>query len=124
MATIVKTNTLLVSPPAEGLHVIRGMATVAIERGDPVDIDGSVDPRPRFDSAFTVATGVTCVGIALMTVRANAMLEIAVTGEIDGYTGLTPGQPVSVVGGKLDTTAPAGPVQMRALSPTRIMKTF
>lgn len=127
MADVQKDYTLFVSPPAEGNHVVRGIATVAIERGDPVEIDASVDARPRHDTAFKKPTAAadTCFGIAQKTVNANQTLEVMVTGEMDGYKSLTQGAYLSVnATGKLDTTAPTTVKQLRVLNPTRIIKTF
>lgn len=108
-----------------GYEVIdRGMATEDIGVGNQVVITSSgISKCPT--------SAKECHGIALKATKANMLCEYGVQGEMDGYSGLTPGDPLypsdSVAGG-IDTTAtqygttPAVPatVRVRAIRTTRI----
>lgn len=127
MAAITRSNPLYVSPPAEGAWIMRGQASVDLAVSDPVVIDAAANPDARYDTAYKKATAEAYVdGIALFPVKAGGMVEVMVSGEMDGFSGLTPGAPLSVAAGVIDTTAPGAGIapQLRAISKTRIAKLF
>src|SRR5688572_24040859 len=113
-----------VTPP--GMEVVdRGYATQDIKRGDPVVISGAA-PSRLYDFSVANATTTDAIGIAIKTVKAGGLCEIATQGELDGYSGMTPNARLSVVSGKLDTTAPVAgqPYFIRAINSTRIRFVF
>src|SRR5690348_16817015 len=113
------TNAALCSPPGyENVDV--GYASADITAGQPVIIDPAGAPSTRWERAFTPATGTVAHGIALKTTLAGGTAEVAYRGEVDGYSGLTPGAGLTIVGGNIDTTAPTGNAVIRAVSATRI----
>lgn len=119
MAAIQKIDPIWVAPP--GMEVIdSGYAVEAINAGDPIVIDSAPIVDRRFTCAVKKATGTEAHGICLKTVGAGGHAEFACQGEMDGYVGLTPGAALSIVGGAIDTTAPSGNAQIRAVNPTRI----
>jgi hypothetical protein len=126
VAAITIVDPYLVSPPAEGSHVIRGLATVDLVKGDPIVIANTAFDT-RFDCAVKKATAETFIhGIVLATAKAGSAVEFLATGEMDGWSGMAPSTPLSVAGGKLDSAAPAAgaPTQIWALSATRIVKFY
>jgi len=126
VAAITIVDPYLVSPPAEGSHIIRGLATVNLTKGDPVVLANTAFDT-RFDCAVKKATAETFIhGVVLATVKAGSAVEFLATGEMDGWSGMAPATPLSVVGGQLDSTAPAAgaPQQIWALSATRIVKYY
>lgn len=119
MAAIQKVAPIFVSPA--GYEVIdRGFARDTIAAGDPVVIDSVPYKDRTYDCAVLKATGTEAHGIALKNVNAGGTCEFAIHAEMDGFTGLTPGAPLSIVGGAIDDTAPTGAVQIRAVNATRI----
>lgn len=127
MAAITKANPLYVGPPAEGAWIQRGQASVVLAAGDPVVIDGAANPDARYDTAYKKATAEAFVdGVALFPAAVGGTIEVMVTGEMDGFSGLTPGAAYTIVAGAIDTTAPAAGIapQIKAVNKTRIMKLF
>lgn len=119
MATIQKVRPIFVSPA--GYEVIdRGFAREAIEAGDPILIDSTPYKDRTYDCAVVKATGTEAHGIALKDTGAGGTCEFAMQAEMDGFTGLTPGAGLSIVGGAIDDTAPTGAAQIRAVNTTRI----
>lgn len=104
MAAVTRVDVAFVSPPGmEGID--RGFATEAIVRGDPVVISGAA-PSRLYDCSVSKATGNEAHGIAIKDKQTGGLCEFAFFGEIDGFSGLTPGAPLSVVAGNLDTDPP------------------
>ena len=113
-----------------GYEVIdRGMSTEVIAKADLITIGAS--------GISKCAAGATeCHGIALKGVTAaNMLVEYGVQGEMDGFSGLTPGAslyPSASVAGGLDTTvvsygttpAVPTPTRIRAVTATRIRYNF
>lgn len=125
MAAIQKVAPIYVSPP--GYEVIdRGFARETIEAGDPIIIDSVPYKDRTYDCAVRKATGTEAHGIALKNVTAGGTCEFALQAEMDGFTGLTPGAALTIVGGAIDDTAPAAGVstQIRAVNTTRIRFVF
>ncbi len=111
---------VLVSPPGiEWVDI--GYATQSIKKGDPVIISG-VAPNQKYPCSIANATGTVANGICLKTVLAGGTCEYAKVGEMDGYIGLTTGAYLTIVAGKIDTTAPAAGIAQTivAVTPTRI----
>jgi len=123
MAAVTKVDPTFVSPVGYEV-VLRGRATVDLEKGDPVVIDKAAADDPRWDTTFKKATAETFIhGVVIKKARANGTVEVLAHGEIDGFAGLPKGDPLSVVGGNIDTTAPAAGVhpQLVAINASRIL---
>lgn len=116
----ITSNAPVLASPAGYENVDFGYASEAIAAGDLVVITNAAAPSSRWDKVYAKATGTTAHGIAIKAVGAGGTCEVAYRGEIDGFSGLTPGAPLSIVDGELDTTAPTGQVFARAVTPTRI----
>jgi hypothetical protein len=108
----------------------KGQAKVALATGDLVIISPDTPPR-GYETVFDKApiTGITeAMGVVLMPAVAGGDVEVAIQGEMDGFTGLTPGTPLypsTATPGGIDTTAIAGaPVRMRAVTPTLVRFSF
>lgn len=100
-----------------------GKASAALNRGDPVIIDGAAAADPRYDSSYKKATAETFVhGIVLKNAISGGPVEVGTLCELEGYSGLTPGAAFTVAAGKIDDTAPAAGErgQFLAISATRI----
>lgn len=109
----------------EGAHIAFAYNTVALVAGDPVVLTGAM-PDTRWEYRCTKAAAQADIhGVALKAANAGEGCDICLTGEIDGFSGLTNGASLTVVGGNLDTTASteAHP-QFIATSDTRIWKRF
>lgn len=105
-------NPRLISPV--GYQVAdRGYAMDDFERGDPVIISATEAPSTEYDFAVERATGTDFHGIALKDCLEGGLVEFAKVGELSGYIGLTPGAPLTVVGGNIDDTAPAAGVSVK-----------
>jgi hypothetical protein len=107
----------------------RGQAATAIVRGDLLIITATA-PGPGFTKVWAKATAgvLEAHGIALKSAAAGRIVDVGIQGEMEGYTGLTPGAPLypsaSVAGG-LDTTATATPItRVRAITTTGIRYSF
>lgn len=91
--------------------------------GDLVIISGT-PPSTRWDCAFEHAAAAIAHGIVLKTCSEGGTVEVAYVGEMDGFSGLTPGAPLSIASGVIDDTAPAntqvGASVVRAVNATRI----
>lgn len=103
----------------------KGQAAVAITKGNLLIITATA-PGSGYDKVWDKApiTVTDPHGIALMDAAAGATVSVGIQGEMDGFTGLTPGANVypsaSVIGG-IDTAKPSGAVErIRAVSATRI----
>lgn len=126
MAAVTIQDPSFISPPAEGSHILRGLATVDFAKGDPVVI-ANLPFDTRFDCAVSKAAAQTFIhGIVVAPAKAGQAVEFMATGEMGGYSGLTPGTPLSVAAGVLDSTAPAAgaPQQIWALSAAKIVKFY
>ena len=111
---------ILVSPPGENV-IDKGYANVAIKRGDPIIILSTAPPSAQWEQVIGLATGTEAHGIALKTCGAHGTVEYAAQGEMDGFLGLTRGASLTIVSGKLDSTAAsAGTARIRAVTPSRI----
>jgi hypothetical protein len=125
-----------VSPPGYEVND-KGQAAVAITKGQLLII-ATTTPNAGFEKVWALATTATTTahGIALMDAAAGGVVSVGIQGEMDGYTGLTPGAPLfpsGAVAGGIDTTAPtafattpavtASP-NVRAVTPTRIRYNF
>jgi hypothetical protein len=101
----------------------KGKASAALLRGDPVVLDSAAAVDSRFDANYKKATAETTIhGIALKDAAAGGLVEVLTEGEMEGYSGLTVGAPLSVAAGAIDAVAPSGtnPIQLIALTATRI----
>lgn len=98
-----------------------GYAAVAFTAGDPVIITGAAPPSRKWDATIGAAT-TEAHGVALKDCAVGGTVEYGIVGEMDGFSGLTPGAPLTVVGGSIDTTAPGAgvAVRIRAVTPSRI----
>ena len=109
--------------PARKNLAKKGKASGAILRGDPVVLDSAAAVDARYDCNVKKATAETTIhGIALKDAPAGGLCEFLTEGEMEGYSGLTVGAPLSVAAGAIDSTAPAAGVypQLIALTATRI----
>lgn len=120
MAAVTKVRPLHVAPT--GYEVVdRGLTTEAIAVADQVVVGASGISK-------CAAGAIECHGIALKPAAQGMLVEYGVHGEMDGFSGLTPGAPLypsaSVAGG-IDTTVTATPiVRVRAVTATRIRYAF
>lgn len=125
MAAITKIAPLHVSPP--GYEVIdKARATETIAKADQIIISGNTGSEQRISKC--TAGAIECHGIALKACASEMECDYGVQGEMDGFSGLTPGAPLypsaSVAGG-IDTTATATPIaRVRAVLPTRIRYSY
>jgi len=129
MAAVTAGTLRPVSPPAYEVND-RGQAAVAITKGQLLIITAAT-PGTGYEFVVALATTTTTDphAIALMDAAAGSLASIGIQGEMDGYTGLTPGAPLwpsATVAGGTDTTAPtgAGSPRIRALTATRIRYSF
>ena len=122
MAAITKVAPVLCSPVGYE-NVQHGYAGDTFAAGDLVIISGT-PPSTRWTCAFEDATAAIAHGIVLKAVTEGGTAEVAFRGEMDGYSGLTPGAALTVASGVIDDTAPAntqvGAAVVRAVSATRI----
>lgn len=118
MAAITRDAPVLVSPTGYE-NIQHGYASAAFQPGDLVIISGT-PPSSQWDVSYAAATAAVAHGVVLKTVGAGGTAEVAWRGEIDGFSGLTPGAPLSVATGTIDSTAPTGAVLVRAVTPSRI----
>lgn len=85
-----------------------GKAAADLDVGDPVVIDSDAVADPRYPCTYEAAASQSFVhGVVIKAGKAGGPVEVLLTGELDGYAGLTPGAPLSVVDGAIDDTAPA-----------------
>ena len=125
-----------VSPPGYEVND-KGQAAVDLVAGDLLIITNAT-PGNGFERVWDKALVSTdnAHGIALMDAKVGAITSVGIQGEMDGFSGMTPGAPLypstSVAGG-LDTTAPdyaattpAVPSipNVRAITVTRIRYNF
>lgn len=122
MAAITKVAPKLVSPVGYE-NVFYAYASEALEAGDLAIITSATAPG-GFDCVVEEADAAVAHGVVLKDVGAGGRAEIAWRGEMDGFSGLTPGAPLSVASGAIDDTAPdatqVGAAAIRAVTPTRI----
>ena len=120
MAAVTKANRIAsVIPP--GMEVNdRAYALDDLVAGDLIVISSTAPNSAVYESAVEKATGTEYHGVSLVDCNAGGLAEYTTQNELDGYSGLTPGQPLSVAGGEFDTTAPTGAVTARAVTTTRI----
>jgi len=124
MAAVSK-GTIELLTGSEGARKMRGRATVDLVMGDPVVVSATPSTDTRFDFQVEKATAGYIDGIVLdRKVAANDAVDFLVSGEVEGFIGLTPGSFLSVAAGAIDDTAPGAgaPLQIRVLSPSRIVK--
>lgn len=121
MAAIVKANRIAsVIPPGMELND-RAYSEDDIEAGDPIVISATAPPSMVYDHAVKKATGTEAHGIALVSSNEGGLAEYTTQNELDGFSGLTPGAGLTIVGGVIDDTAPAaGAARIRAVTTTRI----
>jgi hypothetical protein len=114
----------------------KGQAKVALTAGQLLIMTGDA-PRAGHERMWDVApAGATDIhGIALMDCPINGTASVGIQGEMDGFSGMTPGTPLypsaSVAGG-IDTTAtsvattPVVPhaARIRATTASRIRYSF
>ena len=120
MAAITAVAPILTSLPAQE-DVFYAYAGGNIDAGDPVIITTAV-PSSKWEMTVTKAAAAVAHGICLKTVSTGGTAEVAWRGEMDGFSGLTPGAPLTVASGEIDNTAPGAGVstQIRAVTATRI----
>lgn len=117
MAAVARVDCVLVSPPGESGRD-KGYCNAAVEAGQPIIILPATPPNATWEQVVGPATGTVANGIALKDCEAGGTAEYAYFGEIDGYTGLTRGAFLTIVGGLVDDTAPAGGAQGRLTAVT------
>lgn len=129
MAAITAVDPILVSPVGYE-SAQHGYAGDDFEAGDLVIISGSA-PDARWDCNYEPASGATAHGIVLRDCAEGGTVDVAYEGEMDGFSGLTAGAPLSVVSGAIDSAAPtqadtdpAITYTIRAVSATRIRFRF
>jgi hypothetical protein len=122
-------GTLHPDTPAGMEYNAKGQAATAITKGQLLIVTAAA-PGAGYLTVWDKATTATTDpgGIALMDCAAGGTVSVGIVGEMDGFTGLTPGAflyPSASVAGGIDTSKPAGAVErMRALSATRIHYAF
>lgn len=104
MAAITLVAPILSSPVAYE-SAQHGYAGEDLEAGDLVVISAA-GPDARWDVTYEVADGATADGIVLKDCGIGGTADVAYQGEMDGYSGLTPGARLSVASGVIDATAP------------------
>lgn len=133
MTPITKVRPKFVSPKGYE-EIVRGIATVDLGVADPVVIDASVTPDARYDCAIKKAASEAFFhGVVAKDAKAGQVVEVILQGEMDGFSGMTPGAPIYAEAGALGTTAPVyytsattpvvnvpAPPQVFAISATRI----
>ena len=100
-----------------------GKIAADVSRGDPLVLDSAAAVDVRFAANYKKATAETTIhGVALKDAKAGGLVEVLTEGEVEGYSGLTPGAPLSVAAGAIDGVAPSGtnPIQLIALTATRV----
>jgi len=116
------------APPAYEVND-KGQAAVAITKGNLLVITNATPGsgfRRVWDKAPTTTTDAH--GIALMDAAAGGTVSVGIQGEMAGYSGLVPGNPLypsaSVAGG-IDTSKPAGALErIRAIDAETIRFSF
>ena len=126
MAAITRVAPLHVSPTAYEV-IDKGTATEDIAVSDQIIIvAGGTASHPRISKC--TAGAIECHGICLKTTKAEQLIEYGVQGEMDGFSGLTPGAalyPSAGTAGVIDTTVTATPItRVRAVTTTRIRYSF
>lgn len=124
MAAVSK-GTIELLTGSEGAHKMRARALEPLVMGDPIVVSPDESLDTRFDFQVMKATAGYIDGVVLdRKVNANEPVDFAVRGEIEGFIGLAPGTFLSVAAGAIDDTAPGAgaPLQLRALSPSRVVK--
>lgn len=121
MAAITVVDPVLISPA--GMEKVEfGYATVAMSKGDLVLFTTGAPSTHKY--AFALADAAVAQGVVLKDVGAGGTVEACYVGEIDGYSGLTPGARLTVATGVIDNTAPAatqvGSSSITAISATTI----
>ena len=123
MAAITKVAPALASPVGYE-NVFYAYASVALVPGDVVVITSATPSSSQFDCVVAKAAAAEAHGISLKTTGIGGLAEICFRGEMDGYSGLTPGAGLTIASGVIDNTAPAntqvGAAAIRAVTPTRI----
>lgn len=136
MAAVTRVKARPVSPPGYEVND-KGQAAVDLTAGDLLIITNAT-PGNGYEKVWDKATTSTANahGIALMDAKAGQIASVGIHGEMDGYSGLTPGAalyPSTSVAGGIDTTAPdyaattpAVPSlpNVRAITATRIRYNF
>lgn len=122
MAAVTRTKARFVTPV--GYEVVHQAAVVteAVVAGDPLVLGAG-----GWSKAPTTAT--EAHGMAIQDYAAGrGDCSILIQGEMDGFTGMTPGTPLypsATVAGGIDTTAPTGAtIRMRAVTASRIRVNF
>lgn len=106
MAAVTRIRGRLATPSGEA-RIRRGLATVAIEAGQAVCVDGAAAPGTYQETAWRLAANAgEAIGLAIKDAAVNATVEVVIDGEVGGFSGLPKGQYLSVVAGALDDTAP------------------
>lgn len=140
MAAVTRVKAHPVSPPAYEVND-KGQAAVAIVAGDQLVLV-TTTPGNGFEKVWDKAStsALEADGIALMDAKAGAIVSVGIQGEIDGFSGMTPGAklyPSGSTAGGLDTTAttfysaatsPAvavpAPARVKAITATRIRYSY
>jgi hypothetical protein len=128
MAAVTKGTVKYVTPAGMGF-TDRGQAATDMLVGDLLII-ATTTPNTGFEKVYQKApvSTVDPAGIVIQDCKAGEPVNVGVIGELEGYTGLTPGAPLysspSVVGG-IDTVLVTGAIgRVRAVSTTRIRFNF
>jgi hypothetical protein len=122
-------NRVKARPASPGGYEVNdsGTYTEAVVAGDQLIINGvSANGQKTWGKAgLAVKEG---HGIALLDGYLGGVADVGIQGEMDGYSGLTPGQdlyPSTATAGGIDTTAvAAATVRVRAVSDTRIRYSY
>lgn len=108
--------------PVQVIEAKIGKAAAAFTRGKPVVIDSAAAVDPRYPCTYKAATAeVSFDGIVLRDCLAGREVEVLTRGELEGFSGLTPGQTLTVLAGVIDNTAAgSGLERLKAISATRV----
>lgn len=104
MAAITKVDPILVSPVGYE-SAQHGYATEDLNAGELVVVAGA-PPDARWDISYEEADGADAIGIVLKSCKAGGTVDVAYEGEMDGFSGLTAGNLLSIVNGAIDSAAP------------------
>lgn len=101
--------TLRHATPVGYEFIVRGEVDSAVAVGDQLKLAGTTGTSGHPVYSLVATSDVSAHGIALEAASAaGKVIDIGIVGEIDGFSGLTPGTayyPNGSTAGKLDTTA-------------------
>lgn len=102
----------------------RGYAEEDLVAGDLILISPDAPPSAVYEFAVKKATGTEAHGIMLVDCNEGGLAEFTVQNEMEGYTGLTPGDALTVIDGELDDDTTTGTIVARCVTASRIRVLF